>query len=70
MGNENQGQVGSVGWCAECASDSGWVTPEEATLMTGSTLRLIYGWVGAGRVHMAEAADGRLRVCLNSPLLS
>jgi hypothetical protein len=69
MGNENLVHASAEAWCAECASDAGWVTPEEAALMTGSTLRLVYGWVGAGRVHMAEAADGRLRVCLNSPLL-
>lgn len=53
-------------WCPRCAAEVSMVTPEEAALLTGQSLRSICRQVEAERLHFTETADGLLRLCLNS----
>lgn len=55
-----------TGWCPQCAVEVKLVTPEEAGLLTGFSLRDICRKVEAGCLHFRETADGRLFICLNS----
>jgi hypothetical protein len=53
-------------WCANCAAQSPFLTPEAAAQMTGTTTRALYRWVEAGALHFIETAEGGLLLCLPS----
>ena len=53
-------------WCPQCATEVKQVTPEEAAMYSGLSLRTIYRKVEADRLHFSETAEGRLFICLNS----
>ncbi|HZS04304.1 MAG TPA: hypothetical protein VFD58_05665 [Blastocatellia bacterium] len=55
-------------WCAGCAAAVTMVTPAEAAIITGSSLRAVCREVEADRLHFTETADGLLLICLNSLL--
>jgi hypothetical protein len=42
------------------------VTPEEAALLTGASLRAVCRQVEAGQLHFRETAHGQLFICLDS----
>ena len=42
------------------------VTPQEAALIGGVSVRTIYQWVESEKVHLVETGDGLLFLCLNS----
>ena len=51
--------------CATCGPDSRMITPEQAAARVAVSVRTIYRWVEAQRVHFIETHEGRLLVCLN-----
>ena len=51
-------------WCVACGAEAVMVTPEQAALIAGVSLRAINRWIKAGRIHFIETRDGRLRVCV------
>jgi len=58
---------GSVpAWCAECARAVEMATPDEAAIMANVSLRTIYRWVEAGKLHSDETREGLLLICLNA----
>ena len=42
------------------------ITPEQAAEIVGVSLRTIFSWVEAGRVHFDESPDQLLSICLTS----
>lgn len=52
--------------CAECAEQSGMLTPEEAARLLQTSTRAIYRHVEAGQIHFSETTDGGLLVCPES----
>ena len=53
-------------WCASCAAEGQWVTPEHAAIISNSDTRSIYRRIEEGKVHFVESTDGPALVCLNS----
>lgn len=53
-------------WCARCGKQIAMVTPQQAAVMTGMTVRAINGWVESDRVHFVETEDGLLLLCVSS----
>lgn len=53
-------------WCAACAAQVAWVTPDVAAQRMGQTTRALYGQVEAGALHFCETAEGGLLLCLGS----
>ena len=56
-----------VRYCKACGGETPMVTPELAADQAAVTVRTIYRWVEAERVHFIETPDGRLLICLNGP---
>ena len=56
----------SPAWCAECSASVEMVPPEVAAALARVSLRTIYRWVEADRLHFTETAEGALLICLNS----
>ncbi len=52
--------------CAACGAVVTMVSPEEAARLARVTVRSIYRWVEAARVHYIESPGGRLRICAES----
>jgi predicted site-specific integrase-resolvase len=42
------------------------LTPEQAAVFADVSLRTIFHWVEAGRVHYVETANANLAICLAS----
>ncbi|MBL8187497.1 MAG: hypothetical protein JNK38_05795 [Acidobacteria bacterium] len=53
-------------WCAHCDAQVRMLTPEEATLVAGVSLRTINRWVEAGKLHFTETPERLLLICFNS----
>jgi len=53
-------------WCAECAARVRMLRPEEAAIAACVSVRTIYRWVEAGRLHFSETTEGPLLICSNS----
>jgi hypothetical protein len=56
-----------VRYCKACGGETPMVTPELAAAQAAVSVRTIYRWVEAERVHFIETQDGRLLICLNGP---
>jgi hypothetical protein len=54
-----------VRFCEACGGETRMVTPEQAAAQAAVTVRTIYQWVEAERVHFIETHEGRLLICLN-----
>ena len=52
--------------CEECETDVPLLTPEEAALLAGLSVRAINRLVEDGSIHFKETPDGLLLVCLNN----
>ena len=52
--------------CPKCLAEVRLVTPDEAGSLAGVSVREVYRWVEAGRVHFIETSEGRLFICANS----
>ena len=53
-------------WCGACGVDSLMLTPREAAMLAGMTMRLIYARAEEGTLHFQERSDGTLLVCVSS----
>jgi hypothetical protein len=53
-------------WCPECGCPVAMVTPDEAALVKGCSVRALFRQVEAGHFHVSETAEGLLRVCARS----
>lgn len=53
-------------WCAACAAQVPWVTPDAAAHHTGQTTRELYRQVEVGALHFCETPEGGLLLCLGS----
>ena len=60
------GQAPRVSWCHECERHSWKISVEHAAMLSGATEMMVYRMVEEGRLHHAETADGRVRICLES----
>jgi hypothetical protein len=62
----------AIAWCAECAARVQMLKPEDAAVVARVSVRTIYRWVEAGKLHFSETPEGpngpnaMLRICLNS----
>lgn len=50
-------------WCAGCAAQVPFVTPEAAAQLMGRTTRELYRQVEAGALHFCETPEGGLLLC-------
>lgn len=57
-----------LNWCVECDAVAGWVTPDEATALTGINSMALYRRVESKLLHGLESREGFLLICLNSLL--
>lgn len=61
-----------IAWCEECAAQVRMLRPEDAAVAAHVSVRTIYRWVEAGKLHFSETPEGPnspnvvLRICLNS----
>lgn len=55
-----------LAWCAECAAQVPMLRPEEAAAVAEISVRTIYRWVEAGKLHFSETPDGLLFICFNA----
>jgi hypothetical protein len=53
-------------WCPSCAREVSMDTPEGAARSAGVSIRTMYRWVEARKVHFAETLAGALLVCRES----
>ena len=58
----------TLAWCVSCDQRVRMVTPDQAAVVAGVSMRTINRWVEADRLHFTETADGILFVCLISIL--
>jgi hypothetical protein len=57
---------GTAAWCAACGGRVRMLSPDEAALVAGITLRTIFRRVEGGQVHFTETAEGQLLICPNT----
>lgn len=53
-------------WCVAFGAETTMVSPQQAAVITGVTVRTINSWVEDNLVHFIETADGLLLVCVSS----
>ena len=54
--------------CTACSSETWMISPEDAALAAGVSVRAIYRAIEEGRIHFLESAGGALVVCPRSVL--
>jgi hypothetical protein len=52
--------------CPRCLAEARLITPEEASSLSGVSVREIFRRVEAGRIHFIETSEGLLFICANS----
>ena len=52
--------------CPKCLAETRMISPQEASALTGLSLREIYQRVEAGSLHFIETQQGQLYICTNS----
>lgn len=52
--------------CPQCLAEAKMVSPQQASNVTGLSLREIYRRVESGRLHFIETKQGQLFICTNS----
>jgi hypothetical protein len=58
-----------VGFCDRCSQNVSWLTPIQATALTGLTLREVFRRVEAKALHFTESTPGLIHICPNSLLV-
>ena len=56
----------SWAWCPGCDAETTMVSPQQAAVIAGVTVRVINRWVESELVHFLETGDGLLLLCVNS----
>ena len=54
------------GWCAECASETEMVSPEEAAMLVNRSQREIFQGIETAGIHCKENQAGKIFICLAS----
>ena len=54
-----------VEFCDACGEETTMITPEQAAAQAAVSVRTIYRWVEAAKVHFIETHEGRLLICVN-----
>ena len=54
------------GWCPACGIETTMVSPQQAAMIAGVTVRMINRWVESDMLHFLETGDGLLLLCVNS----
>ena len=53
--------------CKECTDpQAAMLAPEAAAIVAGVTLRTLFRWIEAGKVHFLEQTDGTVLICSDS----
>jgi len=52
--------------CGACGSKTSMITPEQAAATVGVSVRTVYRWAEAERLHFFETTEGRMLICANS----
>ncbi len=52
--------------CPKCLAVVKMLAPEEASTLSGVSVREIFRWLEASRIHFIETSEGRLFICANS----
>ena len=55
-------------WCPECAEWVEMLAPDAASSITRLSVRKIYFWLEARKLHFKELPDGSVLICSNSLL--
>jgi hypothetical protein len=58
----------AASFCADCQTETVWLTPERAAALDGFSLPEISYRVSHGAIHQREYGDGTMRLCLVSLL--
>ena len=59
-------QVREKRFCQSCQREVRWLVPEEAMLLTKTSLREIFRFVELSKFHFIESEEGFLLVCAES----
>jgi hypothetical protein len=59
-------RTATVMFCRRCDTEVSMVMPEYAAAEAAVSVRTVYRWIEAGRVHFAETADGGVLICETS----
>jgi hypothetical protein len=51
-------------WCPGCDVDVVMLTPDEATMLTSITTRVLFRLIDESRVHFSETNEGLVWICL------
>jgi len=54
------------GWCAACGAERTMVSPQQAAVIAGVSVREMNRWVESELVHFIETSDGLLLICGDS----
>ena len=52
--------------CHECHTDVSWLTPSQASAITGLTLRELFRHIESSTIHFIEVQPGLMHICPNS----
>ena len=55
-----------VAWCPECHAETKKVTALQASLLCQVDQSSIQAWIQGGQLHVSQAAEGGLLICLAS----
>lgn len=61
-------RIQKIACCPKCLAVVKMISPEEASTLSGVSVREIFRWVEGGRVHFIETREGLLFICANSLL--
>ena len=53
-------------WCRECAERVSLVRPDLAAIIASVSVRTLYKWIEAGKLHYSEDIPGVPLICLKS----
>lgn len=55
--------------CEKCGKTVPMLLPEDAAILSGVSLRMVYRRLRAGEMHFREMPDGSLMICSESALM-
>ena len=56
----------TVAFCDRCLREVSWLTPIQATAISGLTLREVFRRIEANALHFSESTLGSIHICANS----
>jgi hypothetical protein len=55
-------------WCPRCAAEVEMIALENAGVISNLDRPALEEWLNSGNLHLSQAADGSVLICLNSLL--